>query len=442
MIRLSCHWEFIVLRPLSWKSISDTQSTASPYSKPKINLCLFDLDQTLLRTDHLEDLRGTNYVDMTCPIYVDALKNQISYINDPYIYTTEHLATLRNRFTNVQWGVFTRAPRQYTKTILKEAYPTISWDTIVSYEDVKRTKPAGYGIGIAMDACGIANSNQVLLIGDSWHDIQAGYHGECWTALNKFSWEQPHSNIHFPAKELIPDAIVDSPSKLQEYLADPEAALVELEYSLANDDYSRSTPRFDRIEHFAPDKKTKVTVTVMGRYFTGNSYNHPLGSNHQLTQQIRQHKNARQFPIAWIKAIRTYLFHTCKGANPIVTVIPFKHQRVPRLEALLEQVQLSDRLDPIRPGTEFRFIPDVLSHKSDANSFHKSSVGKYQRFQQSDANLYITSPNEIQGQQIIVFDDVVTTGASLLTAHRKLKNTGATKVACMALAKTISRIKQ
>ena len=114
-----------------------------------IQLCLFDLDNTLLRTSDLEVFRGRENVNNTSREYTRGLLREYDRRGDRLLYTPEQLADLQDEFPDMRWGVFTRAPRHYATTLLEEAYPDVEWDIVVAYEDVRNTKPHPEGIEIA-----------------------------------------------------------------------------------------------------------------------------------------------------------------------------------------------------------------------------------------------------------------------------------------------------
>ena len=53
-------------------------------------------------------------------------------------------------------------------------------------------------------------------------------------------------------------------------------------------------------------------------------------------------------------------------------------------------------------------------------------------------NLELVNPENVNGNHVVVIDDVVTTGSTLMGCQSLLKSNGATKVTLLALAQTIS----
>ena len=83
------------------------------------------------------------------------------------------------------------------------------------------------------------------------------------------------------------------------------------------------------------------------------------------------------------------------------------------MEALLEQVRLSDREAPVRAGKRYDFDPEILSFSGDAVSPRQRSFNKYQRFVHAEATLSSADPEKVRGRSVIVLDDVATTGAAV-----------------------------
>ncbi|HEY5804130.1 MAG TPA: HAD hydrolase-like protein [Lysobacter sp.] len=409
-----------------------------------ISLCLFDLDNTLVRTSDLVDFRGSANVNNASGQYTNALTVAFDASPGRVIYSLEQHQALRQRFPEMKWGVFTRSPRHYARTLLARAYPGLAWDTIIGFEDVHQTKPDKEGVWSAMKALGIDNPDEVALVGDEKVDIQCAYQSGCWSVLDQSSWNRPWAGPNFWAIERIPDAIIHSPSDLGDVLENPGKFLPELELRSTGLLPGTSAPRIDRINHFFPVKgENAVPVAILGKLFGEYEALVPRHDWHELTSQVLAHKDATEFPDSWIQAIRRYLKSELLAGAAVVTVIPFKPGRHPRLEALLAQLERSHQATPILPkplfaaAAQLTFNPSVLSFKPGAVSSHGMHLKKDDRFINVRENLFVQQPCAVKGRRVVVIDDVVTSGATLLWAHRYLQNAGASSVHCMSLTKAI-----
>lgn len=407
----------------------------------ELDLCLFDLDNTLCLTADLEAFRGGANVGRSTTTdqeYRQALLDQLGAPIARAGYSAEVLRALRQEFPDMKWGVFTRSPRAYASILLEHVFPGIDWDVIVAFEDVRATKPRGDGVWAAMKQCGIKSPHRVALVGDDIVDIKAAYQAGCWAILDRSNWGKPWRNPDYLAMEKVPDAVVDSPRELAHVLSDPHVHLPELEYQIAAPNSAKKRHRrIDTINHFFPRPRSGyVPVTVLGRRFPTHSDFSSRRRWHPLTEQIHENKNSKTFPDAWVRAVRTYLSSLPKGEY-VLTVIPFKPGRAPRMEAFLEQVSSSLSARPLAKSI-FRAMPQLLAFKTGAASNHGQLLDKPHRFANIAGHLYVREPEQASGQQVVVLDDVVTSGASLLVAHDYLMDAGAGSVACVAMAKAVA----
>lgn len=405
-----------------------------------IHLCLFDLDDTLLRTADLEAFRGRAHIERSVSDseYRDKLGSAIGDVRSRMLYTATDHSALREAHPNTKWGIFTRSPRLYARSLLESAYPSLKWDVVIAREDVRHTKPHGEGVWKAMEACSVKYVNRVALVGDDKADIVAAYHGGCWSILDQSSWPRPWRTIDYWARERMPDAVISRPAQLSAVLESPHTFLPQLEYlEAANLAEARGSVRFDVIRHFFPERNGEgVPITVLGRLFGEYDDIRPRRQWHRLTNQILASKEATEFPEIWIRALRTYL--AClRGGDYLVTVIPFKLGRPPRLEALLNQLGQSEQREAISAGSRYHFVPDVLAFGPGALSSHGQHLRKEARFANVGKTLRVLRPDVVKGRRVVVIDDVTTTGATLLWAHRYLRQAGAQEVLCVSLAKAV-----
>lgn len=186
-----------------------------------VELILFDLDDTLLRTSDLEGFRGREFLNRQSPEYVQGLTAQFGMLPDRIIYTEAQLQALQQRYGGARLGVFTRSPRHYAETLLGLAYPNIEWTTLVAFECVTHTKPSGEGVLLAMNVAEVALSQNVWLVGDGKSDVQAAYDAGCWCVLDQTTWPGNRRGDDWKALERMPDAIIQSPDDLQGVLESP-----------------------------------------------------------------------------------------------------------------------------------------------------------------------------------------------------------------------------
>jgi phosphoglycolate phosphatase-like HAD superfamily hydrolase len=412
-------------------------------------LCLFDLDNTLVSTDDLEELRLAS--KKPTEVLLRQITRALEADEDRVIYSRELLEKIRADFPELMLGVFTRAPRRYAETVLEWAYPDFEWDILVSYDDAKRTKPYGDGIDHAMAEFELEYLNEVIVVGDNDVDIRSAYHCGCLVALDKSDWPGRLKTEHWRALERMPDAIITKPELLVDVLNSHERFLPELERLLVEGDKPFDIGyRFDKIGHFIPrdvgGDTTSYPIYACGRSFANYKSLKFRQKWHELTESIGENKEADSFPEAWIVAVRHFIeselevLSLFKKAKVIITVIPHRPGRKPRLETLLAELDAHFKDDPIK-RISVTTAPGLLAYKEGVKSNHGEHLGAKERFENVRDHLFVAQPKTIVADAIyIVIDDVVTTGASLIYAAKYLKDSGANQVKRLAFAKNVSEI--
>jgi len=404
-------------------------------------LILFDLDDTLVRTLDLAQFRGVEHIGQQNQSYVSALTRMFKSNELRHIYSADEISSLRRTWPNIKIGIFTRAPRHYTNTVLRLAYPALSWDTLVTYEDVRLTKPSGEGVRKAMQHCGVSEPYRVAMIGDHKSDVQAAYNGGCWAILDQSSWSAPFERDNWWALERVPDAVIKS-HDLTDVLANPIESLPELEREIfSKSDSIEQARRFDKINHFNPLTHGKTyPIYVLGRIFNHHPELQDRIAWHPLTRWIHQLKDAHEFPEPIVNAICTFLRKQVRvryGVGAIVTVVPFKPGRTPRLERLLSQVEQKFQIEGVPGNGKLSFAADLLAFKDGVHSNNLDHLDKQARFENIRDHLYVKNPGLMRGMQVVVIDDVVTSGASLIYSREYLEQNGATQVTCLSITKAV-----
>lgn len=409
-----------------------------------IQLCLFDLDNTLLRTDGLERFLGCDRANQLGDrAYTHELLDAFNNHYGRLLYTQEDLEALQEQYPYMCLGVFTQSSPQYATTLLKHAYPEIKWDVVAVSKDIHEAWPRPEVIELAAQRTGVRRRDEVALVGDQMTDISCAYQAGCWAFLDTSSWET-RVRDNWNALSLIPDALIEGADELRQLLASPYLGTPELEYLVSGMRHKDRRLRVDKINHFFPNEigGGPVPIHILGRLFTEYKSIRYRREWHALTNQILAHKDAIEFPTTWIDSILNFVRKdVATRSDTIVTVVPFKPGRTPRLERMLEQLSWAYIFHPEFTGQEVPplvFAPDVLAFRPGAISSHKNYLSRDQRFANTGKNLYVNRPQEVRGKHVIVIDDVTTTGATLLYAHRHLIEAGARTVSCLSLSKAIS----
>lgn len=406
-------------------------------------LCLFDLDETLIKTSDLEDIRlaGKNN---SSPEYLKRLEPAIGNVTARLIYTEELLNKVRASSAGMKLGVFTRSPRSYATFLLGKAYPNIHWEAVVAYEDARPTKPSGRGVEVAMGHVGLTDPADVVLVGDNDVDVCAAYDAGCYVVVDRTSWSSMKSRDQWDAIGHVPDAFITAPKDLLEVLKAPVSFLPDLERRLAGGP-DVSSPRFDEIGHFKPRElgggNMPVRIAVCGRSFSNWPSVAARRASHQLSESIQANKNSEQFPVEWVESVMAFIRKRyglmLRPRSVVVTVIPHKPGRDPRLENFLSQ--LGQAISQSRLYARSVVVePELLRYGPGARSHHREHLNKIERFENVKDNLAVNRMDLVDARtKYLVIDDVTTTGASLFYAVEFLRDAGACDVTCLSIAKNV-----
>ena len=411
-----------------------------------IKLCLFDLDQTLVDTEDMKDLREAG-VHRSDEAYAEEVRNAFRS-RDRHLIDGLPLSVLKLNNMALRLGIFTRSPRRYVDVVLAEAYPNRRWDVVIAYEDVQHRKPNGEGIHRAMHAVGmgtVADLQNVLMVGDGDVDIRAAYHAGCRVALYKAGWPRSYEKPHWRSLGLLSDVVADKQEDLLVNINNPVPALPDLECLLEEGAQAPLKPRFDDIGHFFPNDRTRHVVQTSGRYFPLYETLKHRRAWHRLSQSIQANKDAVVFPVEWIETIKRFIayryqFITANPFNPelVITAIPARPGRVHRLGHLIAQIQASYGDNPRLNRLRLTFDPNVLAYRPGVQSQSHDHLTQEERFANVRDHLFVVNPAAAQGRKFLVLDDVSTSGATLLYAKKYLTGANATSVDCFSLAQTIS----
>jgi hypothetical protein len=252
--------------------------------------------------------------------------------------------------------------------------------------------------------------------------------------------------VHWNAVSLIPDAIISDPDELIPVLRAYERYLPDLESALASGGEHHSK-RFDRSNYFIPQSlggtNKPYPVYALGRHFAGYECLQYRVQWHELTRSVHDHKDADEFPSEWVESIYKFILDHYPtlgfGGQLRITIIPARPGRMPRLTHLLEQIE--ERVSGTVFARRIVFLPDLLGYRDGVVSNSRDHLSRDDRFVNIRDHLYVRQPEMIrEGNQILVLDDVVTSGSTLVYAKEYIEAVNRCVVTCLALAKNISRV--
>lgn len=420
------------------------------------DLCLFDLDNTLLRTDDLEDVRKQGLDKHGNAAYRAELLRRFGNPADRYIYTPARLAALKARWPQMKFGVFTRSPAAYAQVVDDVSYPDFPWDAGAAYETVPKGyhKPSGRGIQACMKQVGITDPRRVVLVGDETVDVKAAYNAGCHVVLDQASWVrgQWDGKRHYAALELMPDAVISGPAELADVLSDIGAYAPRLEWEFDASTDVRRQPRFAAVNHFYPSEvgepaKAREEIHLAGRHFSDYESLDNRRAWHTLTHSIHQHKDSQVFPVEWCNAVYAFVqkshpFMALTNDAVTVAAIPARPDRFPRMQHFIAQLHndFRGRRAIGKTHDAVQFSTTLLSYKDGVKSQSGDHLKRVPRFENVRDHLIVSNPSDVHGKDFVIIDDVCTTGATLMYAKKRLMEAGARQVKLLALTKNVSNV--
>lgn len=387
---------------------------------------VFDLDNTLANTETVREIRDRG-------AYAELNSQSLSAVR---AYKPV-LSLLRNlKSEGVLLAVVTNSGRTYANIILNHLGLDQFFDVVVTYTDVgvDGMKPSPKGIRLALEKLGVQPSSEILYVGDEANDFIAAYHAGVTPVLP--TWASRQSVSMAPAVALSSDMLADYPNNQEEFRLFGERC-AELQ-----------TAQFERLEaRFLPlnragevvTLKDELSVLCLGRYFSQKAaVTAWLHENHSLSRDIAQKEEEERFviPNYWVEMIVAVIGPMAEfmfGQNcvfDIVTVIPAKQEKNPRLELLLSAVANKFRASGID------FCKNLFYFDSGARS--QKTLSRAQRAVEVNNKLHLNGDINIAGKRVLVIDDVITTGATMMRAMELLEGGEAKKVIGLAIAKTVS----
>lgn len=148
------------------------------------------------------------------------------------------------------------------------------------------------------------------------------------------------------------------------------------------------------------------------------------------TSRILNFKNGKDDDYGWFKKCFTNHLAEFSNDNWIVCSIPGHDQILPianHMDRFLEYCKL--------PNNMF-VVPCLLLRNKEMPQKHGESYGA--RTIQKDLDSFkLRKDFDLNGKNIIIFDDITTSGCSLMAAKQYFRRFGAKKVVCIALGKTL-----
>lgn len=126
--------------------------------------------------------------------------------------------------------------------------------------------------------------------------------------------------------------------------------------------------------------------------------------------------------------------------NPLLIPMPISNKRRRergwnQVEILAEEIMKNFAVSPRNSEKElFECSPKVLVKHIHTDSQARTHATKRERLENLSGSMSVQNAGKIRGRNIILLDDVTTTGSTFTEAKRVLKESGVKKILCVALA--------
>ena len=161
---------------------------------------------------------------------------------------------------------------------------------------------------------------------------------------------------------------------------------------------------------------------------------------HHVSEAIRQSKCDAEYPPIWptiVASVITQLIISTQRST-LTTIVPSKRGHSQRFEKFLSLVER----EAVTLLRQHKTIPKVLFRQGvfgfSKDALSNRSLNREQRYANVKEHMYLSNGAVLKDRDVIVIDDVVTTGATLLTAKNLLETSGLSgKITLIALAATV-----
>jgi hypothetical protein len=278
----------------------------------------------------------------------------------------------------------------------------------------------------------------VVAIGDDECDIKAAYHAVCHTALFK---SKGSGVSGYRAYDLAPDFIFEDVDYFLDEMENPNNYLMSLEFPCSTE---ASSVGNSRTFSFQDPDDGRHRISAFGRFFSKYAPLQAIRHHHHLTNEIEACKTASSFPQRWVNVI----LHDCaeqtrylrSGQSVVLTCIPARPGRDHRLGRLIQQCQDYSATHH-SSNMRIRFEPNLFEYAPGVRSNSNEHLNREDRFANVTEYLKLSSTANLQAaDKVIVIDDVVTSGSTLIGAGKLLKQAGVEFVRLVAMAKNVGQI--
>ena len=364
---------------------------------------IFDLDMTLVNSSALDEWRESK-------MWSHVRKN-LGYVKpfsvEPH---APHKLPARIKSQGHKVAIVTSSPRWYAEALIKLF--KIETDVLVAWGDTEQPKPDREPIVKALEKLGVDpnDTNNVYHVGDAKIDVEASYHagvvsiGAGWGVSDLGA-----------LSDAAPDVLLLDPGLL---LRSNE---LEQRGYFAEMLCCGISPKAHR-GAVLPCGKSPLRLYALGRYFKTKD---PRHEGNMLSESILAMKDSDGPAEVFAQALAEFVRKLKSTPDYIVPVPPKPSQSRSRFEAVLKATNL--------------FLPSAIKVSLDRLKCVREVEG-YKTIEGPDRAEAIheafESPHDWNGAKILLLDDVLTTGATVVECARVLLMSNASEVRTVTFGKS------
>lgn len=354
---------------------------------------IFDLDMTLLDSSELYHYRQWgNWKEV-----MDNLDKVVAFVTDD---GEVHTFVKKLKEEGKTIGIVTSSPKHYAEELLKLF--DIPYDCLVSGSEITNFKPHPEGILKCMDTLN-ADKTETVYIGDDKNDFIAAHRAEILSIGCSWGHAYGFNKDMFSHS---PDILIKSP---RHFLRD----LSFLKY--VGERYTAREEIFQHKGSFVKYSEGTVKFRCLGRYFSSAHSRR----NMSLSEAINKFKTDDSDRVIFINSILKWLKPDSKWKPDIIISVPPKPGQTDRFATL--RSELAQKLNCEDGLSKYVKCTKVITDYKTKNFNERKTINK-------DLYDVVASINE---KKILLVDDVITSGSTIMGIAKKLYDNGASDVRCV-----------
>ena len=371
--------------------------------KNKIQQELSDLENTKnnylkLRNAAEHKAKNLKINDVLLLFVVEKIKAPNLLLN----LNSDHLSQLRLENPDIKLGVITSLSIRNLMNDFSSYFKKVAWNAIRSFEDYDDSKIEATTLASIAEELNVP-FDRFMIISDSLEILSMstslGLRSSFWgdtNQINRGSW-------------------FNDPDKIAIWVRDPSKLRLPLELAVENKQFSNGEQKLVPFKH--------GNIIILGRYFKKWSEEH-LQIEGSLSRCLLRAKGYG-YPPELIEGLAEILQKFSKGTW--ITAVPDKEGKFSRMTKLLSALKKNTAL------AHLNFSDSFLTIKG---NFKLTELNKTEREKKINEAMHGKNA-DLSNCEVVVIDDICTTGSTLTRAYECLKYQGATNVHCVALAHTI-----